>query len=462
MQEPTAAVARFVSEFASRDLDKVVVARAKTAALDWIGAALAGAEEPGPSNIHAYANSVVDKGVSVAIGRPGRLAEEHAALYNGTAGHALDFDNSAESVYGFVSSPVMPVCIALGASLGRSGEDVLRAYIVGVELACKLGHAMPRSHYDSGWHSTPTIGSMGAAAAGAYLLRLDAEHTECALGIAASLAGGLRQNYGTDTKPFHAGSAARNGYIAARLAAQGMTADRQIMESKHGYLSVFSAGGQVDLEPLYRLGEPYEMVEPGLKFRRFPCCAGTHRPLDALTELMAERQFKAADVDAINCGVIYRTVTTLMRPNPRTGLEAKFSLPYCLARKLLSGELTVRDFSVERIYEPQVRDIMRRVRMYVHPEGAETTALDHQFAELEVVLNSGERLTKRVYAPKGTPQNPLSPEELDAKFMANATQCVSRSTAEAIRALVWGLDAQSDIGELTELLANPEIPEDQR
>jgi len=424
-----------------------------------VGAALAGSGEPGPRRVHAYAISVQALGESLAIGHKERLTEEHAVLHNGTAGHALDFDNSAESVYGFVSSPIMPVCLALGASLGSSGDSVLRAYITGVEVECKVGHAMPKDHYDSGWHSTPTMGTIGAAAAGAHLLGLDIEQTKCALGIAASFASGLRQNYGTDTKPLHAGSAARNGYVAARLASLGVTADRQILESKYGYFAVFSAGGEIDLEPLYRLGDPFELVEPGLKFRRYPCCAGTHRPLDALSELMAQHTFTADDVEAINCGVIYRTVTTLMRPSPITGLEAKFSLAYCLARKLVSGELAVRDFTDDRVHDPLVRDVMSRVHMYVHPEGEETSALNHQFAELEVVLKSGAKLVKRVYSPKGTPQNPLSAAELDAKFLANATLRVSQSVAESIRTQVRTIDDRPHIRELVTLLAQPPLVE---
>lgn len=448
----TSEVAQFIATFANRSIGDELRLRAKSALLDWLGAALAGSREPGPTRFYEYAASLSMHGNSIAIGRTGRLSEEHAVLHNGIAGHALDFDNSAESVYGFVSSPVAPVCLALGTSQGLNGERVLRAYMVGIELACKLGYALPKEHYDIGWHSTPTIGTLGAAAAGASLLGLDAESTATALGIAASLAGGIRQNYGTDTKPLHAGSAARNGYLAARLAAAGLSADKAILESRYGYLAVFSGGGPIKHEALLRMGEPFEMLEPGLKFRRYPCCAGTHRPLDALAELMRDNRLAPEDVEHIDCGVIYRTVTTLMRSNPTTGLEAKFSLQYCLARMLADGGVEVDDFTDQRVQEPHIRELMRRIRMYVHPEGRDPSSLDRQFAEVEVVLKSGKRLVKRVYAPKGTPQNPLSLPELEMKFASNASRTVSEAAAEAIAANVSELDSLESLETLVRLL----------
>ena len=214
-----------------------------------------------------------------------------AALVNGTSAHALDFDDVNMSMRGHPSVPLLPAVLALGEKIGSSGRELIDAFVLGFEVECKLGRVIGAAHYALGWHATSTLGTLGAAAACARLLRLDMERTQIALGIAASLASGVRQNFGTMTKPLHAGWAARNGVIAATLADRGFTADSAAIEGESGLLHAASGGARLNSRALASLGDPWEIVSPGIGVKLYPCCYATHRAIDAALEIVASDVF---------------------------------------------------------------------------------------------------------------------------------------------------------------------------
>ena len=317
-------------------------------------------------------------------------------------------------------------------------------------METKLGPAIGEPHYALGWHATSTLGTLGAAAACARLLRLDVERTWMALGIAASLAGGLQQNFGTMTKPLHAGWAARNGVVAAELAASGFTADRCALEGESGFLRAMSGGAEVDLKPLATLGEPFEITASGFGVKLYPCCYAVHRSLDAALELRTRHRIEAAAITEVRVEVSRGALLPLRREPPVTGLEGKFSLEYCLAAALLDGRVGLASFTDEAVRRPAVRKLMSLVHA---EEGEEAGAVPiGGYAEVRIVLQDGSEHSQRVDRPRGDPALPLSWEEMVGKFRECTEGVISSEASERAVALVARLEELPDVSSLTETL----------
>ena len=339
-----------------------------------------------------------------------------AALANGTLGHALDFDDVTRHLRGHPSVPVAPVVLALGEAMGASGAEVITAFVVGVEVEAKIGKAMTSAHARRGWHPTATIGTLGAAAAAANLLGLTPPQVRMALGIAASKAAGLRQNFGTMTKPLHAGEAARNGVEAAQLAQRGFTADAQILDARFGFFSTFVGAGEFVPETVLQdFGTPYEIVSPGIGVKPYPACRQTHRGIDAMLDLVHTHRLQPDEVSEIRCEISARMQDFLIYHRPRTGLEGKFSMEYCLAAALLHGRMGLAQFADASVQDARVQDLLQKVRL-IHPD-KDSPDWDTMLPDIvEVVLRDGRRFQQRVDIPKGDPELPLTWEELVAKF----------------------------------------------
>ncbi|HEX2172837.1 MAG TPA: MmgE/PrpD family protein [Dehalococcoidia bacterium] len=448
----TERLAQFVVETTYNDLPAEAIEQGKRALLDTIGVSLAGVRDDTGKIIVETIAEIGGKPVAGVFGSSLKLDPASAALINGTLGHALDYDDVNGSMRGHPSVPIAPAALAVGESVGASGQDILLAFILGVEVECKVGRGINiGSHYNAGWHATATLGVLGAAAAAGKLLELSDDQMVMALGIAASEASGLRQNFGTMTKPFHAGNAARGGVLAALLARNGFTADAAILEAKIGFGQIFSAGGQFDIErTVASLGNPYDIVKPGISVKKYPCCFATHRALDAMAKIRREYEIQPSDVELIQVTVASGGLTPLIHSRPKTGLEGKFSMEYCLAAGLLDDQIRLATFSDEAVARPEAQALIPKVDVREDPDA--TAGPDGGFAEVKVRLTGGQEYDRRVDNPRGDPADPLSWDELVDKYQDCAALILDHPATDQSVRLLESLENLPDITQLMDIV----------
>jgi len=434
-------------------LPAAAVGAARLAILDTLGVMLAGAPED--TAVRARALLAHRRGTEEAtiVGTALRAPVEDAAFANGTAAHALDYDDVQASLSGHPSAPILAPTLASAERAHASGADLVTAFVVGVEVEAKIGRAVNPAHYEVGWHATATCGVFGAAAAVAKLLGLSTQQTAHALAIAASMASGVKANFGTDCKPLHVGHASRCGIEAALLAQAGFTGNPDALEHGDGFGSTHGGGSKPEWHLVTELGAPHEIVEPGIGVKRYPSCASTHQSLDATLALMADHGVAPAAVQSVECGVFYLAPHQLIYERADTGLQGKFSMPYCVSVALLDGTVGLGQFADERVRRADVQAFMPKVRMFVHPEQTTRECLPTRFSEVTMTLTDGRRLQKRVAQAKGQPKNPLTVGELEAKFRDCASRVLPAARAESILSAVRTLETVPDVGVLGRLLA---------
>jgi 2-methylcitrate dehydratase PrpD len=430
--------------------------RAAAAVLDTIGVTLAGAPEPAARIVQAVAAEEGPEGAGTRypcriLGTAARASASYAALANGTAAHALDYDDMCFVSIAHPSAPLVAAAIAAGEAAGASGAALLDAYIVGFELEGRLGVVMNPRHYERGWHCTSTLGTIGAAAAACRVLGLDAAVASHAIAIAASEASGLKENFGSMVKPLHAGLAARNGVLAAMLAKRGMTASAQAIGGRQGFLAAMDSQRPSLDEAIGDLGARWEILETGVTVKLYPSCAATHPTLDALLDLRLAGQFTAPDVERIDVDVDSITPGVLMYNRPASGLEAKFSMPFCAAAAVVEGRVGIDTFEEIRLHDPQIVAMMPRVTMRVDG-GLDALAPPLTQARVSVHLADGRVLTASANGARGYPERPASDEQLAAKFLACAERSIPRDRARRAMAMVREIERVPDVRGLTELL----------
>ncbi|AZQ68271.1 MmgE/PrpD family protein [Silicimonas algicola] len=438
-------------------LPKVAVATAVDAILDTVGVTLAGAPEP--AALAARAALVAGGGSSGAatlFGLPDTAGVLDAALANGTASHALDFDDCSNTLGGHPSAPIIPALWALAEAEGGTGRALIAAYVAGFEVETRIGRAVNFHHYEKGWHPTATLGIFGAAAASAHLMRLDAERTAMALALAATMSSGLKANFGTMAKPFHVGHCARNGLFAALLAREGMTANPEALTHPQGFFEVLNSPGTYAPERvLEQFADPLDIVETGVAFKRHPCCASTHPAIDALLALRADQGLTADDVSHVLSWTHPRRLRHTNRPSPSSGLDAKFSVQYVLARALRHGIVSLDHFSDVAMADPATRDLMARITAEPHPEARMDTT-EHFFGEVTLTLADGRVLRHRVERPVGRDRDhPLPPGALHAKFRDCAGRSLDTDRTDRLLAALVALPDLPRIADLSDLLRAP-------
>ncbi len=423
---------------------------ARVAILDTVGCTLAGASEPCARIVDRVTTGGASTGRSLIFGTDRRAAPLDAALINGTASHALDFDDCSNTLGGHPSAPILPALFALAETRNVDGRAFIAAYVAGWETETRIARGINFYHYEKGWHPTATIGVFGATAACCHLLRLTPETTAKALGLAASFASGLKANFGTMTKPLHVGHCSRNGLLAAMLTADGFTASAGAFEHKQGFLEVFNGAGHYDTAAILRdWGAPWDIVQPGVAIKQYPCCGSTHPAVDAMLSLVREHQLTPATVERVDSWTHPRRLAHTNRPDPQSELDAKFSVQYCLARALLDKRVSLEHFIGDSFREPALRAILPRIHAAPHPEMS-MASTEHFGAEVRVTLTDGRVLAAKVARPLGrTAENPLPQELLEAKFLNCATRALEMATAERLLALLRELDAVPDINALT-------------
>ena len=442
------------------DLPAEAVHWAKVGILDTVGVTVAGSMEPA-ARILGQA-ILPGPGASLVFGSADRTGALDAALINGTAAHALDFDDCNNTLGGHPSAPILPALFALVDERPTDGRAFIAAYVAGFETECKLALGVNFHHYTKGWHATATLGVHGAAAAACHLLRLDAQRTATAIAIASSLASGIKANFGTMTKPLHVGHCARNGLLAALLAAQDFTANAGAFEHSQGFLDVFNGPGTYDAaRTLAHWGAPFDVVAPGIAVKQYPCCGSTHPALDLMLDLVRRHDLRAETVARIECWTHARRLEHTNRPDPQSGLEAKFSVQYCLARALADRAIRIEHFEGDTFRDPAVRTILPRV----HAAAYDTTqfpADEHFGAEVRVTTTDGRVLSGKIDEALGrTSANPLPTDRLREKFENCITRVLPAATARTLADTIERLDTLADMRTLSALLASP-VRVDQR
>ena len=424
---------------------------AKVGILDTVGVTLAGSSEDTARLAGLALGS--GAGPSHVFGSDRRVNPLDAALINGAASHALDFDDCNNTFGGHPSAPVLSALFALADEIGANGRDFIAAYVAGFETETKIALAVNFHHYTKGWHPTATLGVFGSAAACAHLLRLDAEKTAVAIAAAASFSSGVKANFGTMMKPLHVGHCARNGLFAALLAREGYTANAAgAFEHKQGFFNVFNGEGNYDAAKILPAwGNPWDIVEPGIAIKQYPCCGSTHPAIDAMLDLVRTHDVKPADVERIESWTHPRRLEHTNRPHPQSELDAKFSVQYCLARALIDRKVAIDQFDGDAYMDKKVRDLMPRIHAAPYTT-AQFPADNHFGAEVKVTLRDGTVRTKKVDQPHGrTSKNPLARELLKDKFVNCARRALPDDTVEKLYSAINGLENSSDAREITAL-----------
>jgi len=424
---------------------------AKVAIMDTVGCILAGANEPCARIAAQVASIGGANGPCVVFGTQHRVGPMDAASINGTAAHALDYDDCSDTLGGHPSAPILPALFALAETRGANGRDLIAAYVAGWETETRIARGVNFHHYEKGWHPTATLGVFGATAACARLMGLTVEKTARALALAATFSSGLKANFGTMTKPLHVGQAARNGLYAALLASEDFTSSIDAIEHRQGFMRVFNGEGNFVINPIVgEWGSPWDIVDPGLTIKQYPCCGSTHPAVDAMLMLVRENDLTPAMVTRIESQTHPRRLAHTNRPDPRGALDAKFSVQYCLARALVSRQVLIEHFEDGSYDEPEVRTVLKRVVSSAWPD-RKMELSEHFGADVQVTLTDGRVLTKSVSRPLGRgPTIPLPPELLRGKFIDCARRALPAEAAHRLYGMLNMLETVNQIGTLTE------------
>jgi 2-methylcitrate dehydratase PrpD len=427
--------------------------RAMDAIADTIGCMVAGVDDVSTQAVRrAFASQISASGESPLIGG-GQAPAAIAAMVNGTAAHALDYDDNFHPAISHASAVLVPALLAAGWPIKIGGRALVDAYLIGLEAQAAVGIGVNPSHYTIGWHSTSTCGAIGTTAGVSRLIGLDAAATARAISMAVSLASGIKGQFGTPAKPFHAGMAARNAVEVAALGSAGMTGRLDILETAQGFRDLFGGPDASGWDGL-TLGQPLAMERHGVIPKRHPCCGSTHYIVDMVLELRAKHGFAADDVAALDCLVGIANARNLRYPNPEDEMQARFSMHYCVALALSQDRLNLADFTPAMIARPQIRRLLKLTTMTARTREEELAANGDRLPhKLVIRLNNGTELKAERRHAKGSMTDPFDDADRIAKFKdCCAARLGADATAELYSALIR-LDQQANLDFLAPVLA---------
>lgn len=441
-------------------LSEALIAIGKKSILDGLGLALSGSVAESGRIVQSYLKQQGLSGEATVIGTDMRVPERFAAFANGVGIHADDYDDTQlavgpDRVYGLLThptAPCLPAALAIAETHDMSGRELMLAYHLGVEVETKVAEAISPRHYQHGFHATATCGTLAAASAASHLYDLDEPTTLRALAIAASQSAGLRENFGTMTKPFHAGRSSESGVVAADFARAGWTATDKILESPRGFFQAH--GGGYMLEAISgKLGNPWTFLEPGVSIKPNPSGSLTHPGMTRMLELILENDIKPEDVERVDVGTNHNMPNALIHHRPTNELQAKFSMEFCMAILLLERRGSLPEFTDEVVNRDDVREMIERVHFGVHPE-AEAAGYDKMTTIIDIQLKDGRTISGRADFGKGSPANPMSYDEVADKFRGCAEFAGwDKARTEALIDIVRNLENLGSVRELTKLLS---------
>lgn len=445
----TAKLAQFVFNTNYDALPAQAVNTAKIAIRDCLGVALAGSKEEDAKIAAHIAREEHAKEETTVIGNDFKSSALNAALANGTAAHAMDYDHSF-TLMGQPTAPIIPATFALGEALGASGRQIIEAYAIGYEVTAKLVHSLRDSNHE-GWHGPSSLGAFGAAASCAKLLGLDQGRTQMALGITASLASGVVANFGTMTKPLHVGHGARNGVLAAKLAQAGFTANNGAIEHAVGYYNVHHGGTAINESAIGELGRSWALLTDGLRIKPYPCGGLTHQVIDSILEFRGKHNLTPDMVESVKVDVVKHTFDRIAFRVPQNGIQGKFCMPYLVARALIDGKISLHAFTDEAVRDPKILAFAEKVQMNLGTD-LKKSAISGRPCRVTMTLRNGQTLVREAQHAKGGPEFPMTEEELRGKFIECARETVSAATTQQLLDSIERLETLAGIKPVCEML----------
>ncbi len=360
----TARLGSFIADTDAKSIPPEAFEHAKVAFLDWVAVTVAGKDDPLVKKLIDYASTMGGHEQATILGHGMKKSVSQAALINGSASHALDYDDTLASFLGHPSVTLFPSLLALAEWKEKSGEAFLAAYLVGLQAGIAVAECAGMEHYMAGWHGTSTIGHLASAAGCAWLLGLDAKQCAYALGVGATQASGLKRVFGTMCKPFHAGRSSQAGLMSALLAEQGFTSADDVLEGPHGFFQVLRGNGNE--EPAAKLGKEWGVE--GLSQKYHASCHATHSPLEATLAIVEKEKVSLDEIAAIRVQSSQLALDAAGKKEAFTGLEGKFCIPYCVANALVRGQTGTQAFTDEKVRDPEVRALMEKITVVLDPE----------------------------------------------------------------------------------------------
>lgn len=438
----TKTIAQFVTKTNNSDIPPIVYEHAKIAFLDWFAVTLAGKDEPLVLKLIHFAGLLGGHKQASILGHGLRTNVSMAALINGSASHALDYDDTMKAFMGHPSVTLFPSLLALSEWKEKSGMPFLTAYIIGLQVGAFIGICLGLKHFSAGWHATSTVGRLASAAGCAKLLGLDEQQTLYTLGIAGTQASGLQRVFGTMCKPFHAGRASQIGLEAALLGAESFTCAEDILEGAGGFFQIFK--GRENNEAIGSLGKTWDIE--GLVQKYHASCHFTHSPTEALLDIVNTHGIRAKDIRFIKAYVSQMALNTLRKGVPRTGLEGKFSLQYCMANAILRARTGMEAFTDEKVRDPEVQDLMEKITL----ERAQN--MNWTESRVEVKLNSGEVYSKFFDALKEIPKLDQRKTRTRNKFIDLCCPIMGHGRSEELMKFIFSIEKLDNVKTFLERL----------
>lgn len=444
------ALSKILADFVANceDFSDKALYLAKKSIIDSMGAMIIGSKTQLAEKAEYMAGR---DGSATVIGFGGGYTAKDAAFVNGISGHELELDDTSSSNLGHPTIAVLPSLLAIGEETGADGKKLLKSFLLATEVECKIGRICAKYLHERGWHASSITGVIGAAAGCGYLLGQSADKISDSIGIAASMASGVRENFGTATKSIHIGKTCQDGLHAAQLAEIGFNSSPSALDGKEGYLFEYSTHrfGDFGEDFAKTLGNDWDVCSPGFAIKRYPSCSSSHRAIDGLIALIEENHIKAPDIKRIAIGLSKPAMRELVTPYPKNGEEAKFSIGFQIALYLNKIENMPENYTPEIIFRPSVQALIQKTSMYNREEYDELTSdmgVGPAFVTIETT--DGRSFSKEQVYPVGHLTNPMSDRQIYDKYMKCTEAILGAGNAENLHEMLFSLESIRDIKEI--------------
>ena len=438
----TKKIAEFIDEINAADIPDYAYEHAKVCLLDWLSVTLAAKDDPLVLKLIQFAHDMGGHEHATILGHGIKKSVTHAALINGAASHALDYDDTLGGFIGHPSVTIFPALLALCEWKGLSGRDFLVAYLTSIQAGVCIGVSSGVEHYMAGWHATSTLGHLASAAGCAKLLGLDIQRILYALGIAGTQASGLKRVFGTMCKPFHAGKSSMAGLMSALLAENGFTSAEDILEGTDGFFQLFK--GKASREHLEKLGKSWDVENMAQKYHA--SCHATHSPIEAALVIKGMDKFNADDITKITINCTQIAFNAAGKLQPKTGLEGKFSVPYCVVNAILTGKTGMQGFTDNMVNNQKVRELLDKTSMVLDEN------LQGMEARVIIETNSGETFSKDFNVMNEIPDLDTKRVKLKAKFLDLTAPVVGDGNALKLLECIMSIETLSNMNDMIKLI----------